>query len=142
MSPIIKASVLCLLLGWVRFASAAPPTERLDATDFISGTAKSVTTSVEHYDNGRELVRHTLILKVDTVHRSTEDNHRIIKIGDTITIRWSQVKRPSHTFGYTYEVSEGAAIRAWLGRQCGGPGFYPINHPRAIEIVSLSSQGE
>jgi hypothetical protein len=142
MSPTIKASAVSFVLAWFGVVSAAPPTERVDASDFVTGTAKEFTTSAERIDNGREIIRHYLILKVDSVHRTTPDSNRTIKKGDTITIRWSPAKQDSKTFGMTHDAAEGAVIRAWLGRYCSSPDFYPIDHPRAIEIVSLSSDDD
>ena len=125
---------LALLVG-AAAAAAAPPKDKGDAPDVVTGTVQTLTASVDRYEDGRVVTRHTASVKVGAVERATADNGRVVKAGDTITVRWARVTRPSGAVGHTYDVQEKAAIRAYLTRQCGGEGFYVIDNAGGIEAL-------
>jgi len=131
--------VLALFMG-TTVAAAAPPKDKEDAPDVVTGRVRQITTSVDEYEDGRVVTKHTALVLVLTVERTTPDNNRVVKAGDTITVRWERVTWPSRAVGHTYDVKEKAFIRAWLARQCGGEGFYVIDNPDGIEAVV--SQGK
>jgi hypothetical protein len=115
------------------FSSAAPPKDKDDAPDVVIGIVQKLTTSEDKYDDGRVVTKHTALVKVQVVQKATPDSSRVVKVGDTITVRWSQVTRPSGSTGYTYDVREKESIRAYLMRQCGCEGFCTIDNATAIE---------
>src|SRR5262249_5787861 len=119
--------LLVLFMGATR-AAAAPPKDKEDASEVVTGTVKKLTTSVDNYEDGRVVTKHTALVKVETVERTTVDNGRVIRAGGTITVRWGRVTWPSRTTGHTYDVKEKAAIRAWPARQCGGEGFSVLDN--------------
>jgi hypothetical protein len=131
--------VLVLFMG-TTLAAAAPPKDMKDAPEVVTGTVQKLTSSVDTYEDGRVVTKHTALVKVETVERTTVDNGRVIRAGDTITVRWGLVTWPSQTVGHTYDVKEKATIRAYLGRQCGGEGFYVIDNADGME--KLDRQGK
>ena len=124
--------VLVLFTGAIA-AGAAPPKDKEDAPEVITGSVQQLTTSVDNYEDGRVVTNHTALVKVETGERTTIDNGRVLKAGGTITVRWGRVTWPSRTTGHTYDVKEKAAIRAGPARQCGGEGFYVIDNADGIE---------
>jgi hypothetical protein len=91
----------------------------------------------EKYDD-RVITKHTAILKVESVERTTLDQNRVVRAGDTITVRWSRVDWPSKTAGHRYDVKEKAI--AYLARQCGGERFYVIDNANGIETLPSSDK--
>jgi hypothetical protein len=140
MRPTLLVLLVLVLFVGATISPAAPPKDKEDAPDVVTGTVQKLTTSVDKYEDGRVVTKHTALVKVETVERTTVDNGKVIKAGDTITVRWGCVTWPSQTIGHTYDVSEKATIRAWLGRQCGGEGFYVIDNAEGIE--TLARQGK
>jgi hypothetical protein len=125
--------VLILLMIGVNFGTAAPPKDKDDAPDVFIGIVQELTMEEVKYDDGRVVTKHTALVKVQFVQKATPDSYRVVKVGDTITVRWSQVTRPSGTVGHKFDVREKESIRAYLMRQCGGEGFLPIDNATAIE---------
>jgi hypothetical protein len=140
MRPTLQVLLVLVLFLGTTAAGAAPPKDKEDAPDVVTGTVQQLTTSVDKHEDGRVVTKHTALVKVETVERTTVDNGRVIKAGDTITVRRGRVTWPSQTVGHTYDVEENATIRAYLGRQCGGEGFYVIDN--ADGIKKLDRQGK
>jgi len=113
-------------------AAAAPPKEKDEAPEVIVGYVQQLTMRVNNYDDGRVITQHTAVIEVDVVVRTTSDNGRVVKAGDTITVRWSRVDWNKRTIGYKYDVEEKAIVRAYLARQCGGEGFYVIHNAEGL----------
>ncbi|HJZ53778.1 MAG TPA: hypothetical protein VKE74_02410 [Gemmataceae bacterium] len=136
-------STLRVLLGlvlvvWVGVASAAPPKDKDDAPEVVTGTLQQLTCSVDRYEDGRVVTKYVAVLKVEKVERTTTDNNRVVKDGDVLTLRWSHLTwRDGTSGGHTYSVHEKDVVRAWLARHC-GPGniFYPIDNASALEKIS------
>ena len=120
MRPTLQALLGIVLFMGATLAPAAPPKDKEDAPDVVTGTVQKLTTSVDQYEDGRAVTQHTALVKVEAVERTTLDNGRVIKAGDTITVRWKRLTWASRTVGYTYDVNENATIRVYLARQCGG----------------------
>jgi hypothetical protein len=133
MCPTLRVLLVLNLFLGATAAGAAPPKDKKDAPDVVTGTVQQLTTSVDKYEDGRVVTKHTALLKVEAVERTTIDNGRVLKAGTTITVRWKRVAWPPRTTGHTYDVSEKATIRAYLARECGGEGFYVIDNPEGIE---------
>jgi len=136
-------STLRVLLGlvlvvWVGVASAAPPKDKDDAPEVVTGTLQQLTSSVDRYEDGRVMTKYVAVLKVEKVERTTPDNNRVVKEGDVLTLRWSHLTRKDgSSAGHTYSVHEKDAVRAWLARHCGpGNNFYPIDNTSALEEIS------
>jgi hypothetical protein len=128
--------ILFLGSGITSTVLAAPPKEKDDAPEVVTGSVQRMDVSEDKYDDGRVVTKHTLILKVETVERTTLDQNRVVRAGDTITVRWSRVDWSSKTTGHRYDVNEKATVRAYLARQCGGEGFYVIDNAGGIEMVT------
>src|SRR5262249_28096257 len=128
MRPILQPLlVLVVLMVGGAFGTAAPPKDKDDAPDVFIGIVQELTMDEAKYDDGRVVTKHTALVKVQFVQKATPDSRRVVKVGDTITVRWSQVTRPSGTIGHTFDVREKESIRAYLMRQCGGEGFCTID---------------
>jgi hypothetical protein len=132
--------VLILVFMGAKLGTAAPPTDKDDAPDIVIGIVQKLTISEDKYDDGRVVTKHTALVKVQVVQKTTPDSSRVVKVGDTITVRWSRVDRPSKTTGHTYDVQEKASVRAFLMRQCGGEGFRTIDHATAIENLDKTER--
>ena len=131
---------LCLGVAFSpTIAVAAPPKEKDDAPEVVIGTLQRIDVTEEKYDD-RVITKHTVILKVESVERTTLDQNRVVRAGDTITVRWSRVDWPSKTAGHRYDVKEKATVRAYLARQCGGEGFYVIDNAGGIETIPSSDK--
>jgi hypothetical protein len=139
MRPTLQVLLVLVLFMGATAAGAAPPKDKEDAPDVVAGTVQQLTTSVDKYEDGRVVTKHSALVKVETVERTTADNGRVIKAGDTITVRWGRVTWPSRAVGHTYDVQEKATVRAFLARQCGGEGFYVIDNADGLE--TLDGQG-
>jgi hypothetical protein len=127
------------LVAWVGVAGAAPPKEKDEATEVVTGTIRELTSDVDKYEDGRVSVKYTAVLKVDKVELTTLDSaRRVVKEGDTLTIRWSHMtRRDGSTAGHKYSVHESDVVRVWLCRYCGmRPDFYPIENDKAFEKIS------
>jgi hypothetical protein len=132
--------VLVLFAAASVVATAALPKEKEEANDVVTGTVQKLTVDEDRYDDGRVVTRYTALVKVEMVEKTTPDNNRIIKTGDTISIRWSHLTRSSGTIGYTYDVTEKAAIRAYLFPRCGGDGYVLIDNRYAIEKIDKAEK--
>jgi hypothetical protein len=136
MRPTIQGLlVLVLFAAAGAVATAELPKDRADAPDVVTGTVRKLDVSEDKYDDGRVVTSYTALVKVETVEKTTRDNNRIIKPDDTITVRWGQVIRTSGSVGYSYDVKEKAAIRAYLFPRCGGDGYVTIDNRYAIEKI-------
>src|SRR5271169_1558572 len=89
----ILVVILFLGSGISSTVSAAPPKEKDDAPEVVVGTLQRIEVSEEKHDD-RVITKHTAILKVETVERTTMDQLRVVRAGDTITVRWSRVDWP------------------------------------------------
>src|ERR1700736_3513195 len=61
-------------------AAAAPPKEKDDAPEVVTGTVQRIEVSEDKYDDGRVVTKHTAILKVETVERTTLDQLLAAKV--------------------------------------------------------------
>ena len=127
-----------VLVVWVGVAGAAPPKDKDDAPEVVTGTLQELTSTVDRYEDGRVITKYVAVLKVEKVERTTPDNNRVLKDGDVLTLRWSHVMRKDgSSASHTYGVLEKDTIRAWLARYCGpGNNFYPIDNAGALEKIS------
>ena len=132
--------VLILPMIGVNFGTAAPPKDKDDAPDVFIGLVQELTMDQDKYDDGRVVTKHTALVKVQFVQKTTPDSSRVVKVGDTITVRWSQVTRSSGTIGHTFDVREKESIRAYLMRHCGGEGFCTIDNATAIENLDRAEK--
>lgn len=130
--------VLLVLVLVVRVGGAAPPKDKGDAPEVVTGTLLQLTNSINRYEDGRVVTKYVAVLKVEKVERTTPDNNRVVKVGDSVTLRWSRVTFRDGTVrgGHTYSVHEKDVVRAWLARLCGGGDFYPIDNVGALETIS------
>jgi hypothetical protein len=136
MRAILQGLFVLLLLTVMNVVAIAElPKEKDDALDVVTGTVQKLTVDEDKYDDGRVVTKYTALVKVETVEKTTLDNNRLIKAGETITVLWSQLVRPSGTVGYAYDVKEKAAIRAYLFPRCGGNGYVTIDNRYAIETI-------
>jgi hypothetical protein len=135
MHPTLRVLLVLTLVLRAGAAGAQPPKEKEDAPEVVTGVVKKYTTDVNSYEDGRVITKYTIVLKVETVERTTPDSNRNLKEGDTITIRWSTVQRSGEIVGYSYDVKEGRIVRAWLARYCGSPDFYIIHNAKGLEKI-------
>ncbi|HEY7311933.1 MAG TPA: hypothetical protein VH643_21395 [Gemmataceae bacterium] len=141
MRPIFQVLLVLVLFLGATVAAAAPPKDKEDASEVVTGKVRQLNTSVDKHEDGRVVTKHTALVWVTKVERTTPDNGRVLKAGRMITVRWSRVTWQSgRAVGHTYEVQEKTAVRAWLGRQCGGEGFYIIDNAAGLE--TLNKQGK
>jgi hypothetical protein len=137
MRSTLRVLLVLAPVAWVGVAGAAPPKEKDDAPEVVTGTLQKLESTVDRYEDGRVITSYTAVLKVDKVERTTTDNNRIVKDGDTLTLSWSHARRDGSTAGHAYSVHNDDVVRAWLARYCGpGQNFYPIDNANAIERIS------
>jgi hypothetical protein len=141
MRAIIQALFVLVLFAAVgAVATAELPKEKDDALDVVTGTLQKLDVDEDRYDDGRVVTKYTAQLKVDTVEKTTLDNNRIIKAGDTITVLWSRLTGPSGNTGYSYDVQEKAPVRAYLFPRCGGNGYVTIDNRYALEKIARAEK--
>lgn len=129
-----------IIISASTIAAAKPPKDKADAPEVIAGYVQQLTMRVDNYDDGRVITQHTAVIEVDVVERTTSDNGRVVKAGDTITVRWSRVDWPKRTVGHKYDVEEKTIVRAYLARQCGGEGFYVIDNREGLAKVDKEAK--
>src|SRR5262249_2353613 len=95
MHPTLQVLLGLILFMGASVAAAAPPKDKEDPPDVVPGTVQKLTTSVDQYDDGRVVTKHTALVTVETVERTTPDSGRVIKAGETITVRWDRVTWPT-----------------------------------------------
>jgi hypothetical protein len=136
MCPTSRIVLILLELIAANRVTAAPPKEKADAPEVVTGTVQTLNTAVDRYEDGRVVTKWTAVVTVAIVEHTTPDGGRVVKYGDTITIRWSILTAPGRSVGHRHDVHEGAIIRGWLARRCGGGDFYPIDNAQAIEQLA------
>jgi hypothetical protein len=141
MRPTIQGLfVLVLFAAAGAVAKAELPKDKEDAPDVVTGILQKLDVSEDKYDDGRVVTKYTAEVKVETVEKTTLDNNRVIKAGDTITVRWDHLVWSSRTTGYAYDVKEKETIRAYLFPRCGGDGYVVIDNRYAIEKIERAGK--
>jgi hypothetical protein len=137
MRSTLRVLLVLALVAWVGVAGAAPPKEKDEATEVVTGTLQKLESSVEEFADGRVVTKYTAVIKVVTVERAT--SNRDVKEGDTINLRWNHLTRRNGGpgTGHTYSVHDDDLVRAWLAPHCGpGKNFYPIDNDGALKRIS------